>query len=184
MSLKKETIDNIIKIEGGYVNDSSDSGGKTKFGITIATARSYGYRGKMKNLTRSKAFNIYSTEYWDKMRLDDIERISYVIAEEIADTGVNMGVGRAGVFLQRALNVLNNRGSYYSDITVDGQIGNKTILALSLYFKKRGKKGEKVLYKILNSLQGAFYVTLSERRVKDEKFIFGWFDNRVGQYYI
>lgn len=65
------------------------------------------------------------------------------------------------------------------DLIVDGDVGNRTIRALEAFIAIRGEDGEEVLYKMLNSLQGAFYITLSERRSKDEKFIFGWFKNRV-----
>lgn len=178
-TLKNKIINDIIEIEGGYVNDPNDSGGETNFGITIDVARRYGYNGPMRDLPRALAFTIYSDEYWYKPRLDEIALMSPEIAEELADTGINMGVGRAGKFLQRSLNVLNNRQKYYNDIVVDGAIGNGTIGALRAYLDKRGKRGEKVLYRMLNSLQGAFYVTLAERREKDESFVYGWYENRV-----
>jgi len=85
-----------------------------------------------------------------------------------------MGTHRAGVFLQRSLNLLTA-----SKLKVDGQIGKKTLRALDKYHNKRGSNGKSVLFKMLNSLQGSFYVTLAERRVKDKKFIYGWFRNRV-----
>jgi len=177
--LKDDVINGIIKIEGGYVNDPSDSGGETNYGITKGTARSYGYNESMRSLPKSLAFKIYSDMYWDKLKLDDIEKLSEIVAKELADTGVNMGTSRAGKFLQRSLNVLNNGGQYYSDIKVDGAIGNNTFKALEFYLNKRGKAGEVVLYNMLNSLQGAYYVTLAERREKDERFVYGWFSNRV-----
>lgn len=177
--LRTKIINEIIRIEGGYVNDPSDSGGETNFGITKAVARSFGYTGHMKDLPREIAFEIYSEKYWHSLSLDRVETICPRIAEELADTGVNMGIGRAGEFLQRSLNVLNNSGQYYPDLKVDNDIGPKTISALSSYKWKRGQEGMKILYQMLNCLQGAFYVTLAERRVKDEKFIYGWFKNRV-----
>jgi len=177
--MKEIVIGNILRVEGGYVNDPNDSGGETNYGITKAVARAYGYEGDMKDLTKQKAFEIYSKKYWDKLRLDDIEILSPLIAEELADTGVNMGTGRAARFLQRSLNVLNNRSRSYRDLKVDGQIGNATLRALKAYFMVRGEEGEKVLFNMLNALQGAFYVTLAERREKDEKFVYGWYANRV-----
>ena len=179
MTLKEEIINGIIKIEGGYVNDPADSGGETNYGITKRVARAYGYRGKMKNLSKVKAYEIYSRLYWDKLSLDGIEELSPMIAEEMADTGVNMGVARAGRFLQRSLNVLNNREALYPDLVVDGQIGKRSIKALRTFIKVRGDDGILVLHRMLNGLQASFYVTLAERRVKDERFMYGWFSNRV-----
>ena len=114
--LKLDTINEIIDIEGGYVNDSADSGGATRYGITEAVARRYGYTYKMESLPRSLAFEIYSKRYWDSLNLDEVEKLSHMIAKELADTGVNMGVGRAAEFIQRSLNVLNNNGKFYNDI--------------------------------------------------------------------
>lgn len=176
MSLKIEVINKIIAVEGGYVNDPSDSGGETNFGITVAVARGNSYRGPMKDMHRSIAFDIYAAKYWDAVRGDQLEELSGAIAEEVVDTAVNMGSGRAGKFLQRALNVLDNNGKYYGPVVVDGAIGNATIRALKAYLANRD---ESAMLKALNCLQGAYYITLAERREKDEKFIYGWLMNRV-----
>lgn len=37
--MKDKIINEIIRVEGGYVNDPRDSGGETNFGITVAVAR-------------------------------------------------------------------------------------------------------------------------------------------------
>jgi lysozyme family protein len=174
---KQSVIDEIIRVEGGYVNDPSDSGGETNFGITVNVARRAGYTGKMIDLPRQTAFDIYANKYWNKVCADQIQNLSESICNEVVDTSVNMGTGRAGKFLQRALNVLNNRAKIYGDLVVDGAIGKKTIDALRLYLKYRD---EETMVKALNSLQGAFYITLAERREKDERFVYGWFKNRIG----
>ena len=176
MSLKERTIEKIINLEGGYTNDPSDSGGETNFGITSVVARENGYNGSIELMPRRVAFNIYAREYWDAVKADDIAELSQDICKEIVDTGVNTGVSRAATFLQRALNVFNNRGKIYTDIAVDGKIGPATISSLKSYLKKRD---EQVLLKMLNCLQGCFYMSLAERREKDEKFIYGWLKQRV-----
>lgn len=180
MNLKERIIDKIIEIEGGYSNDPADSGGKTRWGIIETEARAYGYTGSMRELPKETARKIYEEKYLKKIRFDAIAALSEKIAAELADTSVNMGWSRAGRFLQESLNVLNRGGRDYPDLTVDGVIGAKTLAALRSYLSKRGKDGEEVLLKMLNALQGAFYVELAKRRVKDEKFVYGWFKNRVG----
>lgn len=175
-SLKTKIIDEIIRIEGGYNNDPDDSGDETNFGITKAVARSFGYAGDMIDMPREIAYFIYTDKYWDKVRGDDLGSLSPGVAAEVVDTGINMGTGRAARFLQRSLNVLNNRGKLYPDIIVDGSIGPGTLSALTSYLNVRS---DTTLIKMLNCLQGAFYVDLAERREKDEKFINGWFKNRV-----
>lgn len=176
---KQEMIKRVIEIEGGYVNDPSDSGGETKYGITAAVARKNGFTGEMKDFPYSKAFEIYEKRYWSSLRLDEIIKMNGPLAMELFDTAVNMGVGRSGSFLQRCLNVLNNEGKDYADLSVDGVVGAKTLTALTVYRDKRRDEGMKILVDMLNCLQGAFYVTLAEKRQKDERFIYGWFKHRV-----
>lgn len=180
MSLKDKTISAIIDVEGGYVDDPSDSGGETNFGITVAVARDWGYGGPMEHMPREVAYDIYVHKYWDALRLDDICDLSESIAHELADTGVNMGIGRAGTFLQESLNVFNRNEADYQDIAEDGQVGPMTIRCLKAFLDKRKLVGgEKVMTRALNALQGAFYIDLCQRRKKDERFVYGWFANRV-----
>jgi lysozyme family protein len=174
--LKERIIDGIIAVEGGYVNDPNDSGGETNFGITVEVARVNGYTGSMRDMPREVAFNIYAAKYWDKVKGDQLVELSDLVAEEVVDTAVNMGVGRAGEFLQRTLNVLNNRGRLYPDLVVDGSIGPATLSALGRYL---GQRTELALMRALNCLQGAYYIELAERREKDESFVYGWLRNRV-----
>jgi len=177
--LKTRIINSIIQIEGGYVNDPDDSGGETNFGITKKVAMDNHYTGDMRKMPIEIARKIYEDRYWEPLKLATIEKMSELIAEEVADTGVNMGINRAGKFLQRALTVLNNKGKIYPDLVIDGDLGAKSLRALNEYLTYRGNEGEAVLLKMLNALQGALYVELAERREKDESFIFGWFKNRV-----
>ena len=175
--MKNKIINEIIRKEGSkYTNDPSDSGGATKYGCTEAEARAFGYKGHMRDLPREVAFELLSIRFWDRVQGDDLQKLSIAICEEVVDTGVNMGTHRASVFLQRCLNVLNNKASLYRDLKVDGKIGPATIQALTAYLNSRD---ELVLYKALNSLQGAKFIELAERREKDEKWVYGWFKNRV-----
>jgi lysozyme family protein len=171
--LKQKTIEGIIAVEGGYVNDPADSGGETNFGVTIAVARANGYEGTMHDMPKSVAFDIYATQYWDSMFGDQLAGLSEAVAVEVIDTAVNMGTGRAARFLQRSLNVLSPGEA----LKVDGQVGPATVGALSLYLRRRD---ERTLVKALNCLQGAFYIELAERREKDERFVYGWLKHRVG----
>ncbi len=177
--LKKKSIEHVLKVEGGYVNDPSDSGGETNWGITKRVALKNDYTGAMRDMPKSLASEIYVKRYWDALALDQVEHLSDIVAAELIDTGVNQGVGRAAETLQRALNALNNMGKLYNDIKIDGDIGPATLSALKKYLAKRGKEGEIVLHRGLNVLQGAFYFDLTERRQKDEKYLYGWLNNRV-----
>lgn len=169
----------VTAVEGGYVNDPRDSGGETNHGITAAIARRNGYAGPMRDLTKAQALVLYKREFYERPGFDQIAQISEPVAAELFDTGVNMGVKRAGEFLQQALNGLNNGGKLYADIGEDGIVGAGTRRALVAYLKARGAEGEKVLLKALNVLQGAYYIDLARRRPKDEAFLYGWLRTRV-----
>jgi lysozyme family protein len=175
----EKIINKIIEVEGAYSNNPNDKGGVTCWGITEAVARSNGFQGDMKDLPKEKAFSIYLKQYWVNPQFDKVFRISSSIAEELCDTGVNMGPATASKMLQRSLNVLNNKHTMYPDITVDGDIGSGTLSALSTYKAKRGVDGEQVLLKCLNILQGYRYFEITEAREANEEFFFGWIKNRI-----
>ena len=180
-NLKDEIIGKIIEKEGGYSNNPKDRGGRTKYGITAKTAYANGYVGDIKHLPNSKAYEIYSKKYWDINMLDDVVHFSIAIAEELADTGINMGPTRAAMFLQRSLNVLNRNEKDFDNVATDGKIGLRTIAALRDFLKIRGKDGERVLLKMLNALQTHKYIRIAERDSIQEEFVFGWVLNRGGR---
>jgi lysozyme family protein len=172
-------IDALIDREGGYVDHPNDLGGPTMFGITEDVARLHGHDGPMVDLSRRIAVIIYEEQYWFGPRFDQVGAMSELIAEEMLDAGVNMGLRYATEFLQRSLNALNSQSRIYADINVDGLIGNKTLAALKKYLAHRGSDGEQVLLTALNCLQGARYIRISENREDNEAFLYGWLKHRV-----
>ena len=48
MDFVERFLDDLIKREGGYVNNPNDKGGETCWGITVAVARANGYAGPMR----------------------------------------------------------------------------------------------------------------------------------------
>ncbi|QBP09837.1 glycoside hydrolase family 108 protein [Cupriavidus metallidurans] len=180
MSAFEQAFAKLLGIEGGYSNHKNDTGGATRYGITEAVARAEGYTGPMPQLPVDMAKAIYRRRYWDLLRLDDVAKLCPAISDKMFDIAVNMGTSIAGTFLQRSLNVLNRQGVDYADVIADGVVGPRSINALCAYFARRGEKAAPVLLKALNSLQGARYIELAERRPANEDFVFGWLDNRVG----
>lgn len=172
-------LQHTLGIEGGFVDDAADSGGATRWGITEAVAREFGYRGEMAALPLEFAKDVYRQKYWNLLQLDLVAALNDQIATELFDTAVNTGVKFAGESLQRALNVFNREQNDFPDIEVDGFIGPATLRSLRAFLALRGIAGIRVLLSALNCLQGAFYLGLAERRPKDEKFIYGWFNQRV-----
>ena len=172
-------IEATIGKEGGYSDHPSDRGGKTMWGITEAVARRNGYAGDMRALPRATAVRIYRDEYLVKPGFAAIAAISEPIAEELFDTGVNMGQAVPTLWLQQALNALNAQGKLYADIKEDGALGPCTRAALNAYLKARGADAVSVMLKALNCLQGARYLELARGRAANEDFVFGWLRNRV-----
>lgn len=169
-------------IEAGYVDDPDDSGGITNHGVTQALANQYkttlktkfGWNGNMRNLTTEMAFFIYKTHFWDKMKLDKVMKRSVFLADRLFDLGINAGKTVAVKNLQRYLNVMNNRQTYWKDIDADGAMGPKSLAALDAYIAKRGATGKDYLIDAMLDMQSTYYIELAERREKDEKFIYGW----------
>ena len=113
-----EEFDKLILAEGGYVNDSDDSGGETYLGISRKNNKRWrGWKiideekkNGVKNITsRLKqnsyltelAKNLYKTNYWDVLELDDIP--SQSIAHQLFDTCVNCGKTTAIRIVQQVL---------------------------------------------------------------------------------
>ncbi len=173
-------IDELIEREGGYVNHPADRGGPTRFGITEAVARAHGYAGARAELPRDEAAAIYRRLYWLRPRFDQVADRCPRVAAELFDTGANMGPAVAATFLQRALTALNRNGQDYPDLVPDGRIGERTIAALDAFLAARGDKGEVVLLRAIEALQGERYLRLAERRPANEAFLYGWLANRIG----
>lgn len=176
----RRLIDELIDREGGFVDHPSDKGGPTKYGITWSVARAYGYQGDMKDMPRETAEMIYKAQYWHDPKFAVIATMSAPVAEELFDTGVNLGTGRAAMFLQRALNTLNLRGKLYADLAVDGRIGAMTRHALKTILAYRGPQAAtRVLLRLLDGQQVVAYMELAEKKETQEDFMFGWVDHRI-----
>ena len=72
-----DIIEDVLRAEGGYVNDAVDRGGETNFGITIATARQNGYSGPMRDLPRDMAKEMYRRQYGREIRDVPVEAVTF-----------------------------------------------------------------------------------------------------------
>lgn len=170
-----------VNIEAGYVNNPKDLGKATNHGITEATAREFGFKGDMRDLTIDEAFDIYDRGWWKRMRLDEIMTYSPMLADRMFDFGINAGRGNCIKSLQRILNVLNRDGKLYSDIDADGGIGRLTLDALAGYAKARKEEGVKRLAFVLSCHQVTYYTEISEKRKDNEEFTYGWYGRVEGE---
>lgn len=186
MDIAQVYIDKLIDREGGYVNNPADHGGETNFGITLAVAREAGYTGPMQSMPRQTAADIYYQKYWIKPAFYRVASMLPKVAEELLDTGVNMGVDGLlpQKWLQRSLNLCNRRGVDYADIAVDGIIGQGTCNAIQGLISKRGSDiASDLLLKNLNGFQWERYRDICENggpNSSQEDFFCGWVENRIG----
>lgn len=113
------SLESLLKHEGGFSDDPLDPGGMTNRGVTRAVWSEWLGRPasvkEMAQLTVQDVTPLYKRKYWDKINGDELpDGLDYCVF----DFAVNSGVGRAAKLLQSCLGV-----------TVDGQIGPKTIAA-------------------------------------------------------
>jgi len=172
-------VSEVIGREGAYSNHPADRGGETMWGITESSARAAGYTGSMRAMPRETAVEIYRLYYWTQPGFDKIDAFDQMLGERMLDAGINCGTGRAGEWLQRSLNVLNNRGSLYNDIVVDGQCGAMTRAAMQALFQRRGAEGIAVLLECVRAYQAGHYLSLAEKNSSQEAFLYGWIKNRI-----
>jgi len=166
----RSSLKKLLVFEGVYSNDAYDSGGQTKYGIIKSEARDHGYSGSMRDMPMSIAEDIYYNKYWLRMKLDQVSKINPKIANEMFDTGVNMGISRAVKALQKSLNILNRIHRLYPNMPEDGKIGSNTLI----YLSKLPKKDHKFLLKLMNIIQGSYYIKFIENRETQEVFVRGW----------
>jgi lysozyme family protein len=168
--------------EGGYVHDPDDAGGETYKGIARVYNPSWYGWSMIDDVKGDSNFpscldddeelqdavhDFYKDKYWDVNRLDEFPQDT---AEEMFDTGVNMGTGRAARFLQTALNYMNRNGSLFDELVVDGAIGPASLNAMELC-----EKDEDVLLAMLNTLQGRHYMNYMDKNPSQKKYARGWF---------
>lgn len=139
----------VLEKEGGYVNDPTDSGGETKYGVSKRAFPDL----DIKNLTLQDAKDIYKTHYWDKVLGD---RLPNSLRLTVFDMAVNAGVKAAIKLLQKVCKVEE-----------DGILGMITISQAQL-----------VGHKAYNDARREYYRDLVKRRPKNLRFIKGWL-NRV-----
>ena len=145
-------IDDVIKEEGGYVNDKTDRGGETKYGIS---KRAFPNED-IKNLSIDDAKTIYFKKYWKPSK-------AYLLPEQLQgiyfDMVVNFGTRGAGRVLQKAIN-----GKYKDSVVVDGRVGPNTLKAI-----KKLEKDRLRAYRVLK------FAEIVIKKPAQEKFWYGWY---------
>lgn len=162
-------IKKVLANEGGFANDEDDSGGITKYGITLFFLKGYNIdlngdgiidAKDIMEMTLPQARWVYRKFIWELNHYGKF--IHSTIATKAFDMGVNMGESQATKLLQRAINLLSQ-----PDIVVDGVRGPKTI-------DNANKLEETSLLHELRIQSMAFYKGLVEKKPSNQKFLKGW----------
>lgn len=113
-------LDDILRREGGYVDDPNDLGGATKYGVTLQTLAAY--RGKpttkddVRELTEDEARAIYRAQYVAPFAQYAQDPLFYSL---VIDSAVQHGVSRVRGWLTISPTyaaLLRKRVEFYGEI--------------------------------------------------------------------
>lgn len=108
-----------------------------------------------------QARDIYKRDYWDRVRGDDLT--SQLIAENLFDTAVNMGVRTASRLAQSMLNIS----------PADGIIGSASLGVIN-------KQDEKDFIIHFTLVKIGYYANLCNKDRTQSKFLLGWVNRALG----
>lgn len=154
-----EAIGKTLAKEGGakFTDIASDRGGATKYGISQAAYPNLDIR----NLSEQQARDIYKRDYWDRVRADDID--SDIIADNIFDTAVNMGVRTASRLAQVTLDIE----------PADGIIGSQSLKIINA-------ASDETFITHFTIAKIARYANICMRDRSQSKFLLGWVNRALG----
>ncbi|MDR5728240.1 MAG: glycosyl hydrolase 108 family protein [Terriglobia bacterium] len=166
----------ILRNEGGFVDNPSDAGRATNFGITegfLASHRAdFGNAQSVRDITQQQAAASYVKYFFDAAHFNLLPNVAN-LQMQLYDMAVNMGVRysdgetEATKVLQHALG-----------IAVDGELGQGTIHALMAAIAAHGAQA------INNAVVNArihFYNVIAQEHPEDQVFLAGW-TNRANKY--
>lgn len=184
-------VDDVFKIEGGFVDDKIDRGGTTKYGISL---RFLVAEGKIdldedgradfdldgdgdidgydiRLLTRGDAKFLYHHCFWKRLGADDLSR---PVGEMLFDQGVNGGLGSARRLLQLAINrCLVRAASAPPQLKVDGVIGPLTLDAMN-WVLRWGALGMPALTDAFRTEARLRYRAIAASNPSQKRFLNGW----------
>jgi lysozyme family protein len=166
MSNFEVAIQTVFVDEGDFVDDPKDSGGATKYGISLMFLKNLnelpaelGFqvinKKTIQQLTREQAILLYRNYFWNPHGYERI--LDQRIATKIFDFTVNAGSHASHTCLQWALRATGN-----SDIRIDGVLGHQTIQMIN-------SVDARVLLAALRSEMAGYY-----RLLKQPHFEAGW----------
>lgn len=162
MSDFKIALQKLLLLEGTYVNNASDPGGATKYGISMRFLENIGQHpteSTIQNLTLDEASALYKKHFWDMGNYSAISNQN--VANAVFSFAVNAGPATSHKCLQRCVRAVN--GTVLVD---DGILGFKTVVIVN------SAPAESVLI-AFKCFADAYYRSLNK-----PDFIKGWL-NRI-----
>lgn len=154
-----EILDKILNIEKGLVNDPTDLGGLTNYGISTKFLKGLypklpdiEIESMIRNMTPEKAKNILLEHFVNRPRFDFI--INDMVKYAVIDTAVNFGPERAILFLQTSVGTTPDGIMGVNTINKTNSLDSKEVIrrivdARLIYRIERVKKNMTQLNKLL-----------------------------------
>ncbi|MER5173772.1 holin-associated N-acetylmuramidase [Thioclava sp. GXIMD2076] len=161
----REIAEAIVAREGGYVNDPSDPGGATNYGVTIHTMRRLGLdldrdgkitEADVRRLTREQAVDIFIRHYFDEPGLGQLPE---ALQASVFDMYVNAGRNAVKI-LQRLLNDMGQ------EVSVDGVLGPRTAAAA----QAAARKSPELIADAYGIARRNYYYSLADSRPASRKY--------------
>ena len=165
MQTVRQIAEDIVRREGGYVNDPDDPGGATNHGVTIHTMRRLGLdldgdglvtADDVKVLSRETAINIFIDHYYHGPRISALPK---PLQASVFDMYVNAGSHAVKILQRLFINM-------QIDVNVDGVIGPQTIGAAERAFRDAPDH----LVDAYGIARRNYYYALADRRVASRKY--------------
>lgn len=168
-------MQSVYKDEGGYVNDKTDRGGETNFGVTIETARQNGYLGPMRDFPKHCydkpvcADVVYNKRYIEGPGFKPMLAIEPAVADKLINTGINMGPAWPTSWFQLAIKASG------VPVDTDARMGPGTVAAYKTMQIRYGKvRACNIVLDALIAGQLRRYEGIIRRAPSQAKYRNGW----------
>lgn len=161
----------LLRNEGGFVNNPSDPGGATKFGISLRTLKQLNQieefdadldgdldEKDVSKITKDQAKDWYFENFWKPLG-----NLPNAIHIRLFDMAVNLGQKQAVILLQRAINQHHQK----EELETDGILGKKTRNAAWKIVNQN-------IDLLISDQLVCFYIGLCNKRPELRVFYYGW----------
>ena len=168
----EDILDEVLRSEGGFVEDPADPGGATNRGISLRYARGVGLdndgdgdadRDDILRVTAEQVRDLYRADFWER---PGINRLPGEIQPVMLDWAVTSGPPRPVMALQRLISM----AQIGFELDDDGVIGPKTRRAAEHAQAEMGP----YLNNAIVDERLDFYRRLVARRPAAARFLYGW----------